>query len=192
MLMIPTKTVPREVVAVVAAAAVTCAGCGGHVRHTMQPNPSAHENWAAVMRLRIGATFLRVEDSSGAWTVGDLVAKDPEGITVGSIGQKRISRSQIRRVWIRHAHGDWYGIKEVVGGAVVGGLLGGLAVSKHKVIAGTVLAVAGAFTGLVLAVMTMFHDEKANTLPQVDEVLVYYSDRVAASPAVRMFAHVMI
>ena len=120
------------------------------------------------------------------------MANDPEGITVGSFGPKRIPRSQIRRVWIRHAHGDWYGIQEVVAGAVVGGLVSGLAVPKHKVIAGTVLAVAGAFTGLVLAVMTMFHDENANTLPQVDEVLVYYTNRVAASPAARTFAHVMI
>jgi len=30
------------------------------------------------------------------------------------------------------------------------------------------------------------------TLPQVDEVLVYYTDRVAASPAARTFAHVTI
>jgi uncharacterized protein YcfJ len=166
--------VGRKLVAAVAAAALGCAGCAGNLRHTTQLHPSNHENWAAVMRLRTG-TFLRVEERSGAWTIGHLVAKEPQGITVDNeIVHRVLPRSQIRQIVMEHHHGDWRGIKDVAIGALAGGLIGGLAVPKHRAIAATILAAVGAWNGLVLAVMTMLLKEGADTSSQ-DEILVYYA-----------------
>jgi uncharacterized protein YcfJ len=183
--MIPiTKLVARKVVALAVAAAVGCAGCAGNIPHTIQPHPSLRENWAAVMRVPTG-TLIRIEDSLGVWTVGRLVAKEPQGITVDVRSVHRsVPRSQIRKIWMQHDHTDvdWTAIKDVAVGGVVGGVIGGLAVPKHRVISGSLLAGVGAFMGLVFTVITMFHDEKRNISTGTDEILVYYSDRVAAPP----------
>ena len=168
----------RKLVAAVAAAALGCAGCAGNLRHTLQPHPSNHDNWAAVMRLRTGA-FLRVEERSGAWTIGHLVAKGPQGITIdNNIAHKALTRSEIRQIVMEHHHADWRGTKDVAIGALAGGLIGGLAVPKHRAIAATLLAAVGAFKGMVLAVMTIMLKE--GDPPVQDEILVYYTDKTAS------------
>jgi len=128
------------------------------------------------MRLRIG-TFVRVEERSGAWTIGHLVAKEPQGITVDDeIAYRPLSRSEIRRVLMEHHHGQWTGIKDVAVGALAGGVIGGLAAPKHRALAATALAAVGAVAGLVLAAMTMILKEVNSA--SVDEVLVYYKELV--------------
>ena len=169
----------RKLVAAVTAAALVCGGCAGNLRHTKEPHPAVRDNWGAVMRLPVG-TFVMVEERSGAWTIGDLLAKDPEVIIVGKIAKKALPKSQIRRILMKHAHTDWTGIGDVGVGALAGGIIGGLAVPKHRVIAGTLLAAAGAFVGLVHAVVNMFVEEGNNFGGKLDEVLVYYTDRIAA------------
>jgi hypothetical protein len=79
---------------------------------------------------------------------------------------------------MEHHHGQWTGIKDVAVGALAGGLIGGLAVPKHRAIAATLLAAVGAFKGMVLALMTMFLKEGEPS--SQDEILVYYTDRIAA------------
>ena len=165
----------RKVVALVAAGAVGVAGCAGNLRHTTQPHRGVYENWAAVMRLPTG-TVVKVEERSGAWAIGNLVARDSQGITLHArSGQIVVPRVQIRQLLMNHYHGDWKGIGDVVVGGVVGGLIGGLAVRKHRVIAVTALAAVGAFVGLVNAVMNLFVEP--SDPPKQDEVLVYYTDR---------------
>ena len=171
----------RKMIAAVVAAALGCAGCAGNLRHTTEPHLGVYENWDSVMRIRTG-TFVKVEERSGAWTVGHLIAKDRQAITVDvEMSRKRFPRTRIRRILMEHLHGEWTGIKEVAAGAVIGGLIGGLAVPKHRVIAATVLAAVGAFKGMVLAVMTLMLKEGGDTTTQ-DETLVYYSDKVPETP----------
>ncbi len=111
--------------------------------------------------------------------IGRLIAIGPEEITVHGLSQKSFPRSEVRQILLQHVHTDWTGIGDVATGALVGGLIGGLGVPKHRWIAGTLLTAAGAFTGLVVAVLKMFTNAENVNPPKQDEILLYYTDRIA-------------
>jgi hypothetical protein len=178
------RMVGRSVVAVIVAAAMGSASCAGHLRHTTQPHSSVRENWTNVTRVPVG-TLLRVEEKSGLWITGWFVAAEPQEIRIKVNVRSSywaVPRSEIRQILMQHTHTDWTGIGDVAGGAIVGGFLGGLAVPQHRVIAGTLMAGVGAFTGVVVAIVKMFDPDSNIGSPKQDEIIVYYSDRVATVP----------
>jgi hypothetical protein len=151
------------------ALALGCAGCGMGVRHTAEMNPSARNNWKAVMRLRPGH-HLDVMEFSGVSITGSLVSVEQNQLTI-STPPRIVLRSNIQWILVDHSHFGETGAKMFGLGALIGGIAGAAIVPDHRVLGGAVLAaifgVKAGFAGLVMGGVA---DDAR------DKVLVYYRD----------------
>jgi uncharacterized protein YcfJ len=171
----------------VLALTVACTGCGTGVRHTVDPYPSALNNWRAVMRIKPPSTITVITVVDAEWNVtfGPLVSVEQNQLTIKtSDGNLTIPRSDIRRVFLSHLHTGFrntlFGLaKGGLGGSAIGafaGLLVGGSPALGAAVLGTIGALAG---GSVGSIFDMFEETRS------DIVLLYYSDGAGSAQPVR-------
>lgn len=109
-------------------------------------------NWVAVMALAPG-TAIRVDDETGAMSVGTVVSVQDDGLTLSTDGHEaRVLRPDVRRVVVvRRLTGAGARRGFLIG--LVGGALQGVALTKNRVVFAPLFGVAwGAIGALFGAV----------------------------------------